>query len=61
MSEHNGKGGSYVITEAGEKVLTHRTDHVVEQTPAPAPAPAVPPRKLTAKAPAAAPGTADQL
>lgn len=29
MSEHIGMGGSYVINEAGEKVLVHRTDHPV--------------------------------
>lgn len=34
--KHAGMGGSYMINEAGEKVLVHRTDHLPEP-PAQAP------------------------
>ncbi|MDD2721623.1 MAG: hypothetical protein PHH47_09990 [Gallionella sp.] len=33
MSEHQGMGGSYVVNEAGAKVLVHRTDYVAPETP----------------------------
>lgn len=33
MSDH-GKGGSYVISPAGEKVLMHRTGQAVAELPA---------------------------
>lgn len=34
--KHAGLGGSYMINDAGEKVLVHRTDYVAPEPPAPA-------------------------